>query len=48
MKNKDLKPGLPYPSSLSFKLDGEIKNFQDKKQTNKQKAKGNYTTTSAL
>ena len=31
MKNKDLKPRLLYAARLSFKKEGEIKNFPDQK-----------------
>ena len=32
MKSKDLQPRLLYPASLLFKIEGEIKNFSDKKK----------------
>ena len=32
MKSKDLQPKLLYPESLSFKMEGEIKSFQDKRK----------------
>ena len=31
MKNKDLQPRLLYPARLSFKTEGETRNFPDKK-----------------
>ena len=31
MKSKDIQPGLLYPARLSFKIEGEIKNFPDRK-----------------
>ena len=31
MNNKGLLPRLLYPARLSFKIDGEIKSFPDKK-----------------
>ena len=31
MKGKDLHPGLLYPEKLSFRIEGQIKRFQDKK-----------------
>ena len=30
MKGKDLHPRLLYPAKLSFRLEGQIKYFQDK------------------
>ena len=30
LKGKNLQPRLPYPASISFKIDGEIKSFSDK------------------
>ena len=30
MKSKDLHPRLLYPAKLSFKMEGQIKCFQDK------------------
>ena len=30
MKSKDLQPRLLYPEKLSFRIEGEIKYFQDK------------------
>ena len=30
MKSKDLKPRLPYPTKLSFRMEGQIKCFPDK------------------
>ena len=32
MKSKDLKPRLLYPAKLSFRLEGQIKSFPDKKK----------------
>ena len=32
MKSKDLQPRLIYPARLSFKIEGEIRSFQDKKK----------------
>ena len=32
MKGKNLQPRLLYPASISFKFDGEIKNFTDKQK----------------
>ena len=31
MKSKDLQPRLLYPARLSFKIEGEIRSFRDKK-----------------
>ena len=31
MKSKDLQPRLLYPAKLSFRIEGQIKRFQDKK-----------------
>ena len=31
LKGKNLQPRLLYPTMLSFKIDGEIKSFSDKK-----------------
>ena len=31
MKSKDLKPRLLYPAKLSFRMEGQIKSFPDKK-----------------
>ena len=33
MKNRDLQPGLLYPAKRSFKMEGQIKSFPDKKKT---------------
>ena len=33
MKSRDLKPRLLYPAMLSFRIEGQIKSFPDKKQT---------------
>ena len=32
MKRKNLQPGILYPAGLSFKFDGEIKNFSNKQK----------------
>ena len=32
MKSKDLQPRLFYPAKLSFKIEGEIRSFSDKKK----------------
>ena len=32
MKSKGIQPRLLYPVKLSFKIEGEIKNFPDKKK----------------
>ena len=32
MKSKGLQPGLLYPAKLSFKIEGEIRSFLDKKK----------------
>ena len=32
MKSKDLQPRLLYPEKLSFKIEGEIRSFPDKKK----------------
>ena len=32
LKGKNLQPSLLYPASISFKIDGEIKNFSDKQK----------------
>ena len=32
LKGKNLQPRLLYPASISFKIDGEIKNFSDKQK----------------
>ena len=32
LKGKNLQPRFPYPGRLSFKIDGEIKSFSDKKK----------------
>ena len=32
MKSKDLKPRLLYPTTLSLKIEGEIRSFPDKKE----------------
>ena len=32
MKSKDLQPRLLYPARLSFKIEGETRNFPDKKK----------------
>ena len=33
MKGKDLKPSILYPARLSFRFDGEIKSFTEKKKS---------------
>ena len=33
MKNRDLQPRLLYPAKLSFRIEGQIKSFPDKKKT---------------
>ena len=43
MKSKDLQPRLLYPARLSFKMEGEIKSFPDKRRL-----KGYTSTKSAL
>nr|KAF6469826.1 hypothetical protein HJG59_011183 [Molossus molossus] len=40
MKNKDLNPRLLYPARLSFKIEGQIKSFPDKKKRQRE-----YTST---
>ena len=32
MKGKNLQPRLFYPAKISFRFDGEIKNFTDKQK----------------
>ena len=32
-KSKDLQPRLLYPANLSFRIEGQIKSFSDKKKT---------------
>ena len=32
MKIRDLQPKLPYPPKLSFRIEGQIKSFPDKKK----------------
>ena len=32
LKGKNLQPRLLYPARISFKIDGEIKSFSDKKK----------------
>ena len=32
MKGKNLQPRIPYPARLSFRFNGEIKNFTDKQK----------------
>ena len=32
MKSRDLQPRLPYPEKLSFRIEGQIKCFPDKKK----------------
>ena len=43
MKSKGLQPRLHYPATVSFKIEGEIKNFPDKKRL-----KESVTTKSVL
>ena len=43
MKTKDLQPTLFYPARLSFKIEGEKKNFPEKK-----KLMGSFTTKPVL
>ena len=43
LKGKNLQPRLLYPARISFKINGEIKNFSDK-----QKLRGFSTTKPAL
>ena len=31
MKSKEIQPGLLYPEKLSFRIEGQIKSFLDKK-----------------
>ena len=33
MKSRDLQPGLLYPAKLSFRIEGQIKSFPDKRKT---------------
>ena len=33
MKSRDLQPRLLYPSKISFRIEGQIKGFPDKKKT---------------
>ena len=33
MKSRDLQPRLLYPAKLSFRIEGQIKSFPDKKKT---------------
>ena len=33
MKSRDLQPRLLYPAKLSFRIEGQIKSFQDEKKT---------------
>ena len=33
MKSRDLKPRLLYPAKMSFRIEGQIKIFSDKKKT---------------
>ena len=35
MKSRDLQSRLLYPAKLSFRIEGQIKNFPDKKKLNK-------------
>ena len=32
MKSRDLQPRLLYPAKLSFRIEGQIKSFPDKKK----------------
>ena len=32
MKSKDLQPRLLYPAKISFRIEGQIKRFPDKKK----------------
>ena len=32
MKSRDLQPRLPYLEKLSFRIEGPVKNFPDKKK----------------
>ena len=32
LKGKNLQPRILYPASLSFRIEGEIKSFQDKQR----------------
>ena len=32
MKSKSLQPGLLYPAKISFRIEGQIKSFPDKKK----------------
>ena len=32
MKGENLQPKIPYPARLSFRFDGEIKSFTEKKK----------------
>ena len=32
MKNRELQPRLLYPAKLSFRMEGQIKSFPDKKK----------------
>ena len=32
MKSRDLQPRLLYPAKISFRIQGQIKSFQDKKK----------------
>ena len=33
MKSRDIQPRLLYPAKLSFRIEGQIKSFPDKKKT---------------
>ena len=35
MKSKDLQPRLFYPAKLSFRIEGHVKSFSDKKKLKK-------------
>ena len=41
MKGKDLKPSILYPARLSFRFDGEIKSFTEKKKKRENTAPSN-------
>ena len=34
MKSRDLQPRLLYPAKISFRIEGQIKSFPDKKKLN--------------
>ena len=37
-KGKELQPRILYPARLSFRNEGEMKNFSDKEKTNSKKS----------